>query len=421
MTLFIITIIATIGLSFMCSMMEATLLTSPISYLTMKEEEGDKAAAKLKKYKTNIDRPLASILVLNTIANTMGAAIIGAQAANLFGNAAVGWISALTTVMILLFSEIIPKNIGATYWRRLTGFTSTMISILIVITFPLVIIAEWVTGLIVKDDGEKTVSREEVSAMANIGEEEGVFDKGENKIIQNIIKLDNIKAYDVMTPRVVAAVAPESMTLLDFYKDPAFNHHSRIPVYVESPDYITGYILRNDALEMLANDRFKVTLGEIKRDITLFNEEVAISDIWEQLLKNKEQIGLIIDEYGCFCGIITLEDIIETILGLEIIDEMDEASDMQQYARERWERRQKRYRQIDLPEQMEGDADQDQPVIIRTNVEENGASDAATARRAADKADTRTGLADKSAEPAGGSEAETPAAEAPAADSGKSA
>ena len=375
MTAFVLAIILTVLVSFMCSILEATLMSTPISYLTMKEDEGNKSAKLLKKYKSDIDRPLAAILVLNTIANTMGAAIIGGLAARLFGSTAVGIVSAVMTVLILIFSEIIPKTIGASKWRNLTGFTARSISVLLVITYPLVIIAEWITRIVGSDDDEQTVSREEVSAMANIGEEEGVFEKSENKIIQNIIKLDDVKAYDVMTPRVVAAIAPEKMTLLQFYKDPAFNHHSRIPVYADSPEYITGYILRSEALEMLAGDQFKVRLGDIKRDITLFNEEVAISDIWEQLLKNKEQIGLIIDEYGCFCGIITLEDIIETIFGLEIIDEMDEVSDMQQYARERWERRQKRYRQIELPDDDKDDDDKDdddepQPVIMRTDVDE---------------------------------------------------
>ena len=382
MTAFVLAIILTILVSFMCSILEATLMSTPISYLTMKEEDGSKAAALLKKYKTDIDRPLAAILVLNTIANTMGAAIIGGLAARLFGSTAVGIVSAVMTVLILILSEIIPKTIGASRWRNLTGFAARTISVLIVITYPLVLVAEWITRLVGSDEDEQTVSREEVSAMANIGEEEGVFEKSENKIIQNIIKLDDVKAYDVMTPRVVAAIAPEKMTLLQFYKDPAFNHHSRIPVYADSPEYITGYILRSEALEMLAGDQFKVRLGDIKRDITLFNEEVAISDIWEQLLKNKEQIGLIIDEYGCFCGIITLEDIIETIFGLEIIDEMDEVSDMQQYARERWERRQKRYRQIELPDDDKDDDkddgdDEPQPIIMRTDVDEKYNTEAA--------------------------------------------
>ena len=242
MTAFILTIIATILISFLCSVLEATLMSTPISYLTMREEEGSKSAAQFKKYKTDIDRPLASILVLNTIANTMGAAIIGGIAAKLWDSTAVGIVSAVMTIMILVLAEIIPKTIGATYWKKLTGFTAGMISVLIVITYPFVIIAEWITRIVGGDEDEQTVSREEVSAMANIGEEEGVFEKSENKIIQNIIKLDNIKAFDVMTPRVVAAIAPEKMTLSQFYKNPAFNHHSRIPVYADSPEYITGYV-----------------------------------------------------------------------------------------------------------------------------------------------------------------------------------
>lgn len=350
MTAFIITIIATILISFMCSVLEATLLSTPISYLKAKEEDGSKPAARFMKYKSDIDRPLAAILVVNTIANTMGAAVIGAQAAKLFGSAAVGIVSAIMTVLILLLSEIIPKTMGATYWRSFTGITPVIIKGLIVITFPLVIVAEWLTKLISRDEPEQTVSREEVSAMVNVGEEEGVFEQSENKIIQNLIKLDNVKAYDVMTPRVVAAVAPESMTLLEFYKDTSFSHHSRIPVYADSPEYITGYILRSEALEMLAGDKFNVKLADIRRNISFYNEDISISDIWEGLLERKEQMGLIIDEYGCFQGIITLEDIIETIFGLEIIDEMDEVSDMQQYARERWEHRQKKYKRINLPE-----------------------------------------------------------------------
>ena len=187
--------------------------------------------------------------------------------------------------------------------------------------------------------------------MANIGEEEGVIDNSENKVIQNIIKLDDIKAYDVMTPRIVAATAPESMTLKQFYKQEDLSHYSRIPVYADSPEFITGYIMRYDVLENLAEDKFDTRLRSIKRKIAAFHEETTVSDIWESLLKTKDQIALIIDDYGCFQGIITLEDIIETILGMEIIDENDTITDMQQYARERWLKRKNQYKQIVLPDE----------------------------------------------------------------------
>ncbi|MBQ9546061.1 MAG: DUF21 domain-containing protein [Bacteroidales bacterium] len=350
MTLLFLYLAFALGVSFLCSILESVLMSTPISYITMREDEGYKPATRFKRYKQDTARPIAAILSLNTIANTFGAAGVGSQAAEVFGSQWFGVVSAAMTLMVLVISEIIPKTIGTRYWKRLMGFTSGTIHLLIIIMFPFVWLVQMVTRLFASNEDESAVSREEVAAMADVGEDEGVIDEGENKIIQNVIKLDNIKAYDVMTPRVVAAVAPESMTLREFYKEEEFGHFSRIPVYAEDPEYITGYILRREALEMLADDKFDQTLGSIRRDIPYFNEEMSISDIWEQLLKHREQIALIIDEYGAFVGILTLEDVIETILGLEIIDENDEVSDMQQYARERWKQRQSKFKPIRLPE-----------------------------------------------------------------------
>ena len=163
------------------------------------------------------------------------------------------------------------------------------------------------------------------------------------------MRLDEIKAYDAMTPRVVCSVAPEDMTLREYFENEDFEHHSRIPLYAESPEYITGYILRDDALEDLAEDKFDKKLGDIKRQISFFNEEANLDEIWQALLRSREQIALIIDDYGSFQGVLTLEDIIETVFGLEIMDEMDEVSDMQQYAKDRWQKRQKRYRKVTIP------------------------------------------------------------------------
>ena len=317
----------------------------------MREEAGYKPAKYMKSFKTETDRPLAAILSLNTIANTIGAAGVGQQANILFGSKWFALVSAITTLLILVVSEIIPKTIGTTYWKKLMGFTARTIRVLIVLMYPFVKLIELIGRIIIKEDTEMaTVSREEMLAIANVGEEEGIIEESENKVIQNVIKLDNVKASDVMTPRVVAAVANEKMTLRDFYKSDKYDHFSRIPVYSESPEYITGYVLRQEALEDLAEDKFNERLSEIKRDVPFFNEDTSISDIWEQLLKQKVQIAIIIDEYGCFQGILTFEDIIETIFGLEIIDENDQVSDMQQYARERWKQRQKRFKSINLPE-----------------------------------------------------------------------
>ena len=349
MSLLLIFLFGAMAISFLCSLLESVLMSTPISYITMKEEEGDRNAILFSKLKDNPDRPLTAILSLNTIANTVGAAGVGQQSSILFGSEWFGVVSAVMTFLILVFSEIVPKTIGTYHWKSCL-WLSRIMKALIVILYPLVWVVEKIRKPIAGDEPDTTISREEVSAMANIGEEEGVIDNSENKVIQNIMKLDDIKAYDVMTPRVVAATAPEYMTLRQFYKQEELSHYSRIPVYSDSPEFITGYIMRYDVLANLAEDKFDTRLKAIKRKIAAFHEETTVSDIWESLLKTKDQIALIIDDYGCFQGIITLEDIIETILGMEIIDENDTITDMQQYARERWLKRKNQYKQIVLPD-----------------------------------------------------------------------
>ena len=350
MALLLIFLFGAMAISFLCSLLESVLMSTPISYISMKEDEGDRNAILFAKLKDNPDRPLTAILSLNTIANTVGAAGVGQQATILFGNEWFGLVSAGMTLLILIFSEIVPKTIGSYHWKSLLWLSGIMNALMFAL-YPIVWLVERIRRPIAGNEPDTGISREEVSAMANIGEEEGVIDNSENKVIQNIIKLDDIKAYDVMTPRVVAAIAPENMTLKQFYKQEELSHNSRIPVYADSPEFITGYIMRYDVLENLAEDKFDTRLKSIKRKIAAFHEETSVSDIWESLLKTKDQIALIIDDYGCFQGIITLEDIIETILGMEIIDENDTITDMQQYAKERWLKRKNQYKQIVLPEE----------------------------------------------------------------------
>lgn len=336
MTLLFIYLLGAMSISFLCSVLEATLMSTPISYITMREDEGYKAATKFKKFKQESSRPIAAILSLNTIANTIGAAGVGAQATAVFGSKWFGLVSVITTILILVFSEIIPKTIGTTRWKSLMGFATRVISVLIVIMYPLVILVEGLTKLVTPKDQESAVSREEVSAMANVAEEEGDLEEDENAIIQNLINMDEIDAADAMTPRVVCATAPESMTMRAFYKDKKYLHHSRIPVYEKDDEYITGYILRMDALQLLAEDKFDKTLGSIKREIASFRENTPLDQIWDEMLSKDEQIAIIIDEYGSFQGILTLEDVIETLLGSEIVDEKDTVRDMQQFAKDRW-------------------------------------------------------------------------------------
>ena len=338
----LIFLLSAMAISFLCSVLEATLMTTPISYLTMKEDEGDKHAARLRAYKQDPSRPLAAILSLNTIANTIGAAGVGRQATIVFGSQWFGLVSAVTTILILVFSEIIPKNIGTTHWKSLTGICAATIRGLILILFPIVVSVEFLQKLISPKQSDTSISREEVGAMADVAEESGELEEDENEIIQNLINIDELTAKDAMTPRVVAAIAPESMSIKRFYKDRRFLHHSRIPVYTDNDEYITGYILRIEAIQLMAEDKFDMTLADIRRDIESYSEDTTLDRIWDDMLAKKEQIAVIINEYGSFQGIITMEDVIETILGDEIVDERDAVVDMQQLARDKWKKTQRK-------------------------------------------------------------------------------
>lgn len=342
MTALLIFLLSAMAISFLCSILEATLMSTPISFITMKEEEGSKQAALLKKYKMDTSRPLAAILSLNTIANTIGAAGVGAQATAVFGSQWFGLVSAITTILILIFSEIIPKTIGTSCWKSLTGFTATSIHVLIIILYPVVVCIEALQKLISPKDKDTSVSREEIGAMADVAEESGELEEDENEIIQNLINIDEHTAREAMTPRVVAAIAPESMTIKEFYMDRSYLHHSRIPVYAENDEYITGYILRMDALQLMAEDKYDITLADLRRDVESFYEDTPLDRIWDRMLEKKEQIAVIINEYGAFQGVVTMEDVIETILGDEIVDERDAVEDMQQFARDKWKNNNKK-------------------------------------------------------------------------------
>ena len=343
MTLLFTYLFLALFISFLCSIVEAVLLSTPISYLKAKIDSGDRSAKIFLKMKENIDKPLSAILSLNTIAHTVGAAGVGAQATIVFGQAYFGIVSAVLTLLILVFTEIIPKTLGANYSRSLVGFTAKVIQAMIFITYPLVIASATLTKLFSREVKELTTSREEISALATIGVEEGIFADKENKIIQNLIKLKSIKIHEIMTPRIVVVEVDEEMTLQEFLKNKEFLHFSRIPIYEGDRDNITGYVFRESVFEKLAEDQFDLKLKDIKREILRFNDDTTLFDAWEVMLNKKEHISLVSDEYGGMDGIVTLEDIIETLLGFEILDEKDRIEDMQQYAMERWKTKQKKY------------------------------------------------------------------------------
>ncbi|MPQ47179.1 DUF21 domain-containing protein [Marinifilum sp. N1E240] len=334
-------------ISFLCSILESVLLSTPISFLNVKIDEGSKKASVFLKLKDNVERPLAAILSLNTIAHTIGAAGVGAEATKLFGEVYFGVVSAVLTLLILIFSEIIPKTIGAIYWRKLAILSGIVIQSMVILTYPLVLFTTYLSKIIASKQEEASISREEISAMAKIGTEEGVFEEKENRIIQNLIRLKSINVTDIMTPRVVVTVADENMSLKEFLKNKEYLYYSRIPIYSGNKDNITGYVFRQKIFEELAEGKNDVLLKEISREIVIISEFQTLLNTWDKLLNNKEHIALVVDEYGGMDGIVTMEDIIETLLGLEIVDEHDKVVDMQQYARERWKERQAKYNVFD--------------------------------------------------------------------------
>lgn len=337
MTVLIISLVITLGVSFLCSLLEATLYSTTMSYIESLPAT-KKGVSNLKDLKINIEKPIAAILSLNTVANTAGAAAVGAQAAEIFGSAYFGLCSAILTVMVLVCSEIIPKTIGSSFWRELCIPGGYIIRVISFVCFPLVVISQFLTRLFTRKKVQ-TVSREEVAALTNIGEREGVFKKNECKIINNLVKMDNVKVHAIMTPRTVVLAAQEDMTLEEFFADKKYLTFSRIPVYTKDIDDITGFVLKTDVLLHLANDEQHLKLKDIKRDILVCYGNAAITKFYDLMLGKKQQIALVIDEYGGMDGIVTLEDVIETILGSEITDESDKQIDMQAFAKEQWKKR----------------------------------------------------------------------------------
>ncbi|MEX0966724.1 MAG: CNNM domain-containing protein [Bacteroidia bacterium] len=342
MTLLFLYLFIALFTSFLCSLMEAVLLSTPLSYLLSKSEQRVYSATEFIKLKENIDKPLSAILSLNTIAHTVGAAGVGAQATLVFGEASFGIISAILTILILVVSEIIPKTLGANYSKELMGFTVRIIKGMIFITYPLVILSAGLTRLLSRKNTELTTSREEISALANIGQEEGVFGDKENKIIQNLIRLKSIRLSEILTPRIVVEVADEEMKLQEFLDKKELMHFSRLPVYAENRENITGYVFKELVFEKLAEDQFDLKLKDIKREIIIFPDSQTLFMAWEIMLSKKEHIALVTDEYGGMDGVVTLEDIIETLLGFEIVDEKDKVDDMRKYALDKWKIRRNR-------------------------------------------------------------------------------
>ena len=331
-----------IGVSFLCSILEAVLLSITPSYIQLLDQQNHKSAKKLQKLKVNIDQPLAAILSLNTIAHTIGAAGVGAQAQLVFGNAYVTITSIILTLLILVFSEIIPKTIGATYWKSLSGFAAWVTGPLITSTYPFVLLSKGITRIIAGNQSDAVISREEISAMAELGYQEGIFEEEESNIFKNLIRFNSLRVKDIMTPRIVVIRFPESEGVSSVLSRDIDLTVSRIPVFGKNDEDITGYVLKNDLYLNLSQGKGDVPLSGLKRKILFVPETNSIKHLLEQLLESQEHIAAVVDEYGGFSGVVTMEDVVETLLGMEIVDEADAIDDMQKLARQKWRERAKR-------------------------------------------------------------------------------
>nr|WP_296245627.1 MULTISPECIES: hemolysin family protein [unclassified Psychrobacter] len=338
--LLILFVLVAIGISFICSLAEAALLSMTPSYIADLQETNPKKSNMLKRLKVdNIDQSLAAILTLNTVAHTLGSIGAGAQATIVFGSAWFGLFSAFMTLAILFLSEIMPKTLGTIYWRQLGGLVAYFVRGIVLLLYPLIWISEKLTKLLVRGKEPQAFSRREFAALASIGEESGQIDPLESRIIRNLLAFGAIKVEDIMTPRSVMLAFEENKTVAELLVDRPKLTFSRLPIYDSDLDNITGFVLKTDVLLAKVNHAVHKPLTQFKRDITFVFSKMKLFDLLELMLKNRIHIAITVGEYGEVKGLVTLEDVFETLLGLEIVDEIDRVEDMQALARQMMDRR----------------------------------------------------------------------------------
>lgn len=309
------------------------------AYIAALHDKKPQAAKRLEVLKSDVERPLSAILILNTIAHTVGAAGVGAQAGVVFGSNALAAVSAVLTFLILVFSEIIPKSLGANYWRRLAPFSARLLGWMILGLYPLVVASQALTKLLASSEKHPTVSHDELRGLVDVAASEGVTDETESRALRNLLRFRSLQGRDIMTPRNVVVALDETLTVAEAIADDRTAAFSRIPIYSENIDNITGYVLKLDLLTWAASEKQNVQLVELKRAMVALSESATLSELFDAMLHEKEHVVLLHEDLGGFAGIATLEDVVETLLGLEIVDETDETVDMRQLARARWEKR----------------------------------------------------------------------------------
>jgi CBS domain containing-hemolysin-like protein len=323
-----------VGISFLCSILESVLLSVNMAYISVLEKSNPKVGKLLKFHKLNLNQSIASILILNTLAHTLGAAAVGAQAESLYGAGAVFYISVILTLAILFLSEIIPKTIGATYWKALAPLAAYIIKIFIWLTYPLILVTLFITNRISKKDS-MSLSKEELLESTLLSEDDGILKEQESDVIENVLLLDKIKIEDILTPRTVVFALEQSRTIDDVMKneEDIFNF-SRIPIFDGSIENVTGIVMTKKIFKQAVQDN-TVELSNIKKDIIKINENLPVSKVLDMFIKKKEHMFLVVDGYDQTEGIVTLEDCVETVLGVEIVDESDSNEDMREVAKQK--------------------------------------------------------------------------------------
>jgi len=330
-----------IGVSFLCSILESVLLSVNMSYVSVLVKERPIIGKLLKSHKTNINTSIASILILNTIANTLGAAAVGAQAESVFGSTAVFYVSIVLTFGILFLSEIIPKTIGTLYWKELAPAASYIIRVFIWITYPIILMTLFVTNRIAKGKNSiNALTKAELLASTLMSEDDGILGEKESDVIENILLLDEIKVKDILTPRSVVFALERTKSIKEVIENEDLFRFSRVPVYDESIDNITGVVMTKKLFKHALKDD-NVHLKSLEKEIFKINENVPISKALDLFIKKKEHMFLVVDSYDQTEGIITLEDCVETILGVEIMDESDNVEDMRAFAKQKMKKKRK--------------------------------------------------------------------------------
>ncbi len=330
--------------SFLCSILESALLSTTPIFINMKLKEGKKFAPKLDYYKKNIDLPLSAILTLNTFAHTIGAAGVGSQVQKIWGNEYLTITSLILTLIILIGSEIIPKTLGALYWKNMSAFMVITLRIMIYSPlYPFIIFSNFITRRLRKDNtGEARISKTEFKAITDSVIEDGVIEDEASVILQNLMKFQIILVKSIMTPQVVIEAAEENTLIEEYYEGHPDIPFSRIPVYQKELNQFTGFVLKDEVMEMIIDKKGNQPLKIIARPITIVNDDTPIIRLFSQLIELKAHIAIVVDEYGTVSGLVTMEDVFETLIGLEIVDEMDNVEDMQVLARKNWEARAKK-------------------------------------------------------------------------------